>query len=120
MNAASAVDEAQSLENAVQDVAHAALCEGGLLQELAHVDLVQVEHEPNVGRRAVATKENREPLKRPTSTNPTTFGCKPRATCRLTSRSAAKTASAWNPFRHISLLVPQHLDGKASLALVSV
>ena len=50
VNAASVVDEAQPLENAVQDVAHAALCEGGFLQELAHVDLVQVEHEPNVGR----------------------------------------------------------------------
>ena len=54
VNAASVVDEAQPLENAVQDVAHAALCEGGFLQELAHVDLVQVEHEPNVGRPAVA------------------------------------------------------------------
>ena len=54
MNAASVVDEAQPLENAVQDVAQAALCEGGFLQELVHVDLVQVEHEPNVGRLAVA------------------------------------------------------------------
>ena len=50
MNAASVVEEAQPLENAVEDVAHAALCERGVLQELAHVDLVQVEHEPNVGR----------------------------------------------------------------------
>ena len=49
MNAASVVDEAQPLENAVQDVAQAALCEGGFLQELVHVDLVQVEHEPNAG-----------------------------------------------------------------------
>ena len=56
VNAASVVDEAQPLENAVQDVAHAALCEGGFLQELAHVDLVQVEHEPNVGRPAVAVR----------------------------------------------------------------
>ena len=29
MNAAYIADEAQRLENAVQDVAHAALCEGG-------------------------------------------------------------------------------------------
>ena len=50
MNAASVVDEAQPLENAVQDVAQAAQCERVVLQELAHVGLVQVEHEPNVGR----------------------------------------------------------------------
>ena len=56
VNAASVVDEAQPLENAVQDVAYAALCEGGFLQELAHVDLVQVEHEPNVGRPALAAR----------------------------------------------------------------
>ena len=44
MNAASAVDEAQPLQNAVQDVAHAALCEKGILQELARVDLVHLTH----------------------------------------------------------------------------
>ena len=58
MNAASVVDEAQPLENAVQDVAHAALCEGGFLQELAHVDLVQVEHEPNVGQQPLGAKRS--------------------------------------------------------------
>ena len=50
VNAASVVDEAQPLENAVQDVAHTALREKGFLQELAHVDLVHVAHEANVGR----------------------------------------------------------------------
>ena len=56
VNAASVVDEAQPLENAVQDVARAALCEGGFLQELAHVDLVQVAHEPNAEEVAVAAR----------------------------------------------------------------
>ena len=56
MNAASVVDEAQPLENAVQDVAHTALGEGGTLQELVHVDLVHVAHEANVGRAAVAAR----------------------------------------------------------------
>ena len=34
VNAAFAMDEAKPLENAVDDVAHAALCEVGSLQEL--------------------------------------------------------------------------------------
>ena len=50
VNAASVVDEAQPLENAVQDVAQAAQCERIAFQELVHVGLVQVEHEPNVGQ----------------------------------------------------------------------
>ena len=56
MNAASVVDEAQPLENAVQDVAHTASGEKGILQELAHVDLVHVAHEANVGRAAFAAR----------------------------------------------------------------
>ena len=56
VNAASVVDEAQSNENAVQDMAHSASGENGLLQELAHVDLVHVAHEPNMGRGAVAAR----------------------------------------------------------------
>ena len=48
MDTATVVDEAQPRENAVQNVAHAALREAGLLKELSHVDLVQVEHEADV------------------------------------------------------------------------
>ena len=54
MNAASVVDEAQPLDNAVQDVAQAAQCERVVIQELVHVGLVQVEHEPHVGELALA------------------------------------------------------------------
>ena len=49
MDAATVVDEAQPREHAVQNVAHAALRAYGLLKELAHVDLVQVEREADVG-----------------------------------------------------------------------
>ena len=56
VNAACVVDEAQPLKHAAQHVAHSALCGGGCLEKLAHVGLVQVEHEPNVGLLAVAEK----------------------------------------------------------------
>jgi len=48
VHTASFVYEVEPVENGVQDVARAALCEGGLLKELAHVALVQVEHEADV------------------------------------------------------------------------
>eukprot|EP00959_Pyramimonas_sp_CCMP1952_P250130 5228669-Pyramimonas_sp.AAC.1 len=50
MNAASPVDELKPVENAGQDASRAALCEGGLVEELAHVDLAQLEHEADVDR----------------------------------------------------------------------
>ena len=56
VNAALVVHEVQPLEHAVQDVAHTALCEKGLLQELAHVDLVHVAHESNAEEAAVAAR----------------------------------------------------------------
>ena len=48
MDTASVVEEAQPLDHAVQDMAHAGLREVGFLKELAHVHLVQVEHEADV------------------------------------------------------------------------
>ena len=55
MNTAFSVYELEPVEHAFQDVAHAALCEGGFVQELVHVALVQVENEADVKKLTVQT-----------------------------------------------------------------
>ena len=48
MDTAFVVEEAKPSDHAVQDVADSGLREGGFLNELAHVNLVQVEREADV------------------------------------------------------------------------
>ena len=56
VKAAPVVEELQPVQHAVQDMAHPSLREARGLQELAHVDLVEVAHESDV---AVAARDTR-------------------------------------------------------------
>ncbi len=95
MNAASGVDEAQPLENAGQGVAHAALCEGEFFFRNWRTSISYRLNTRPTWADHCARDRGAGSQKKPASTNRTTSACKPRATRRLTSRSA--DAAALNP-----------------------